>query len=178
MNKIDVRKSALKLRDSFDKDYLNNKSDIICGKFLELYSSYDMYLSYSPIRNEVDVASINNTLHSMGKRVYLPEVRGDKMCFRRYEGVDKLQKDNYGILYPVGELLGDIPVDIAIVPGVAFDRNLGRIGFGKGFYDKFLSNSNVRMQVALAYDFQIVNETYCTEEDVRMDSIITESETI
>ncbi len=176
MTKNDIRKSILATRESSDIDTLSQKSSLICEKFIELFSNYNSFLLYSPIRNEVDVSTITHTLHKLGKLIYLPRVIGSEMCFNQYErGV--ITYDEYGIICGSGAKLTDEVIDVAVIPCVACDSNFGRIGYGKGYYDKFLSDSKVILKVAVAYDFQMVDTTYFDDNDITMDIIITESTT-
>ncbi len=170
-----IRAEVLKTREQFDTDTLKQKSENICNKFIELFSGYDSYLLYQSIKSEVDVSSIVNTLYKGGGSIYLPEVFSSEMTFRLYEGFEKLRYDQFGIACASGERLGKDIVDVAVIPGVAFDAQFGRLGYGKGYYDKFLSKQKVLLKVGLAYDFQIVESTCREPHDILMDIIVTET---
>ena len=91
-------------------------------------------------------------------------------------------KGSFGILEPINEVVEDKrlikpeEIDLVIVPGVAFDKNMNRIGFGGGFYDRYLSllKSSCK-KVGLAYQFQIVEKIETEEHDMKVDMIVTES---
>ena len=72
---------------------------------------------------------------------------------------------------------GDVQIDCALVPGIAFDEKCNRIGFGGGYYDRFLSDADI-FKIGLCYDFQIVGETEHGAFDVPMDTVISERRTI
>ena len=69
-------------------------------------------------------------------------------------------------------------IDVIIVPGLAFDQSGNRLGFGSGYYDKFLNSQSIEYKIALAFDFQVVDKIDIIEHDVPMDLIITENRTI
>jgi 5-formyltetrahydrofolate cyclo-ligase len=80
----------------------------------------------------------------------------------------------YGILEPVSIKKAEVSdIDLIIVPGIAFDINGGRCGFGKGYYDRLLCESKAK-KIGLCYDFQLVREIETDEHDIPMDMIITE----
>ena len=85
-------------------------------------------------------------------------------------------KDKFGVLVPKEyEIISD--VDVAFIPLIACDKNKNRIGFGKGYYDKFLSGKNI-LKIGLAYDFQIVDHIPSNSWDVKLDLIITDKQII
>ncbi|HIC83915.1 MAG TPA: 5-formyltetrahydrofolate cyclo-ligase, partial [Nitrososphaerales archaeon] len=88
-----------------------------------------------------------------------------------------MKTNNLGILEPTdGEICTNI--DVIIVPGLAFDQSGNRLGFGSGYYDKFLNSQSIEYKIALAFDFQVVDKIDIIEHDVPMDLIITENRTI
>ena len=98
---------------------------------------------------------------------------------------DKLIRNAYGILEPSNDELFIDPndLDLIVVPGVAFDKNKGRMGYGAGYYDRYFNKINEKYyrkinKVALAYDFQIIDEVPMDKNDVPVDCIITTSKTI
>ena len=91
--------------------------------------------------------------------------------------LDNLSKDKYGILEP-DEDINPIEVDaidLVILPGLAFDNKGGRLGYGGGYYDKYLSNiSDNAVKVALCYDFQVIDTVPMEEHDICTDLLITD----
>lgn len=95
----------------------------------------------------------------------------------KIDSLKDLQLSNYGILEPeeTAEEIMINHMDLAIVPGVAFDPKGGRVGYGGGFYDRFFSNLQVKIKkIALAYEFQILDRVPIEEHDISIDAIITE----
>ena len=92
-----------------------------------------------------------------------------------------LKEDKYGILEPTKDIeaMNKNELDLVIMPGLAFDTNGGRLGYGGGYYDKYLQKIAGNLsKVALAYDFQIVQEVPKEEHDIKVDYIITEKREI
>ena len=127
---------------------------------------------YYPIRNEVDVRPLLEAYQD-SKVLLLPVVlKGHKMELRQYRGPESLKKGQYGIPEPIGERYTG-RIDTIIVPGVGFDRHLHRIGRGGGYYDRFLKKHPEAKKVAVAYDFQIVDNVPVNHFDRKVDAIIT-----
>lgn len=134
-------------------------------------------LAYYPIRNEVNLRPLLETNQDK-KIILLPVVkRKHKMELRRYAGHESLKRGAYGIPEPTGAAYNG-PIDLIIVPGVGFDRQLHRIGRGGGYYDRFLKKNSRALKVAVAYDFQVVDSVPVNWLDRKVDAVVTPSELI
>lgn len=152
-------------------------SDKICENFLhsDIYKQCQNILAYSTIQNEVDLSQIINQALLDDKNLFLPRVEGDIMNFYRINNTDKLQIGSFDILEPQnGTMYQDATNSIMLVPGIAFSTEGARIGFGKGFYDKYLSQHNSILKIGIAYDWQITKSWETNEFDINMNMIITE----
>jgi len=114
--------------------------------------------------------------HLFEKTWLLPVVIGNTLQIRQFTGKDDLKQGVLGIGEPIGEPY-DGAIDLAIIPGLAFDRNGNRLGRGKGFYDHFLSQQFI-YTIALAFHCQLIDEVPIEPWDIVMQQIITEKETI
>ena len=95
------------------------------------------------------------------------------MELRHYTGKADLQQGAYGIMEPCGEVFTDYDsIDVAIIPGMAFDKQGHRLGRGKGYYDRFLSKIPKVYKIGLCFSWQLVDEVPCDEHDIIMDEII------
>lgn len=177
MNKKEIRSRIKALRESYNKDELFLKSEKICNEFFRLYSHMDIFLFYYPLNNEVNILPLIERLYKAGKEIYLPCVQGREMEFRRFSGFDKLAEGAYGIYEPVGDKLSK-EGDIICIPGVAFDERCNRIGYGGGYYDRYLSKNTAIKRTAVAYDFQIIENIETESFDESVNEIITESRII
>ena len=142
------------------------------------YKNAASVMLYCPIGNEVDTALIAERAFADGKRVLYPvtDEASGRMTAIEVTKDSEFVRGGFGIREPRGEAYaGDI--DLVIVPGVAFDREGGRLGFGKGCYDGFLAGIDA-VKIGLCYDLQLTDGLPTEEHDVRMDMIVTENEII
>ena len=129
---------------------------------------------YYPLGSEVDTTLIAKTAFADGKRVIYPvtdEKSGEITPIEVTEDA-RFERSGFGIYEPRGEEYKG-KIDLVVLPGVAFDHNGGRVGFGKGCYDNFLGNIDT-FKVGLCYGIQLIDEVPTEEHDVRMDMIVTE----
>ncbi|MCD6422990.1 MAG: 5-formyltetrahydrofolate cyclo-ligase [Elusimicrobia bacterium] len=175
MSKEVIRKKILDSRIEIPDH--GTKSKRVCGRILnwEVFIKSRIILSYSPIKGEVDVSPINNLEK---KEIYLPSVEKingrDKIVPRRHTG--KLIRGKFGILQPPkdNQSISLELIELILVPGIAFDKEGKRIGFGFGFYDRFLKKCKNSIKVGVCFELQIVDEIKANPHDVGVDFIITE----
>lgn len=175
--KEQIRRDFKTRRRTLSCEHVRINSDKICENFLDsdIYKNCQNILAYSTIQNEVDLSQIINQALLDNKNLFLPRVEGDSMNFFRINNTDKLQIGSYNILEPQnGTVYQDSTNSIILVPGIAFSTQGARIGFGKGFYDKFLSQHNSIFKIGIAYDWQITKSWVTNEFDINMNMIITE----
>jgi len=151
---------------------------------LKAYVEANTIMCYMPYRQEVNTeAFIQHALES-GKRVCLPAVVRDKkhmLACRIDHPLDNLQPDTYGILSPCHSEAGEVKpgdIQLILVPGVAFDERGYRLGYGGGYYDRFLSQSHAAVTIGLAYEFQLLDELPVASHDVKLDLIVTQQRVI
>lgn len=173
MNKNNVRDFMLDKRINRDKSELELLSNKICEKFFNKFYNEKVFLFYMPIKNEVNVFPLIEKLYSVGKEIYLPIISDNVMSFREYNGFTNLQKGKFNILEPTGKLL-EKKYNVIVIPAIAFDYNCYRLGYGKGFYDRFLATSDVSITVGVAYDFQVIENIYYESHDKPVDIVITD----
>lgn len=107
------------------------------------------------------------------KQILLPVVVGDELELRTYTGPQDLATGAYGIAEPTGELFTDYAaIDLAVIPGVAFDAAGNRLGRGKGYYDRLLPRL-AAFKAGICFPFQLVDEVPAEPFDIRMDAVIT-----
>lgn len=149
---------------------------------LEEYNRAECIALYAPAHNETDTAEVLKAAFAAGKRVLYPAVCGADMVFRLVEGLHSLRRGAFGILEPraSGKDHQADEADLIVVPGVAFDLNGHRIGYGKGFYDRFLQHPCRRAHlVGLCHDFQLIDNMIPGElHDIRMEIIVTDKRII
>jgi 5-formyltetrahydrofolate cyclo-ligase len=131
---------------------------------------------YLPKGSEVDTQGMIIRALRLGKKVVVP-VTGREIEFYYFSSFDDLQEGRYGIMEPRGRNGPCVDPDLLVIPGVSFGLCMHRLGYGKGYYDRFLSASHA-YRVGVCFDFQVVEKLPRHEDDERMDEIITEKRII
>jgi len=137
---------------------------------------------YYPILNEVQTFRIMSQAILNLKTVCLPTIVDEQISFFKYDPTKSLKIGKYGIMEPEtsSENMNHL-LDIVITPGVVFDVTGNRIGYGKGYYDKFFNSIGFQNMtlVGLGYDFQfILEKIICNDQDVKMNTLISEKRMI
>jgi 5-formyltetrahydrofolate cyclo-ligase len=149
---------------------------------LDEYGRAECVALYAAAHNETDTGLILTAAFQAGKRVLYPAVCGHQMVFRRVEQVEELQEGTFGILEPcpTGVDHQADEADLIVVPGVVFDLSGHRIGYGKGFYDRFLQHPGRRSHlVGLCHDFQVTDCAIQADiHDIPMEIIISDKRII
>lgn len=177
--KNDIRQRIKVLRSNCSDDDLFSKSVIINQKLFEhpYYKEAKMIGFYVSKQYEVEtILLMEQALKT--KRIAVPKVEGDIMNFYRIKSLSDLQEGHFHVFEPTTPYITrPNKMDLIIVPLVAFNRKLYRIGYGKGFYDKYLKDYQGHT-IGLAFSFQEVDEMFEEEHDLPLDVIITEKEMI
>jgi 5-formyltetrahydrofolate cyclo-ligase len=173
-----LRKQIKELRDSLSESEIKEKSAIIIKKLESLKEfkqakTICFYVSYD---NEVFTHDIIKKYLDK-KTIVVPKVNGDNLLLCKIDSFDQLEKGYCNILEPKDNDRYDGDIDVIIVPGIAFDKNLHRVGYGKGFYDDFLKGSDAK-KIGLCFDLQVVDKIPRDEWDERLDMVITEKDII
>jgi len=147
---------------------------------LDVFRGADSFAIYHAMPDEVQTASFIRKWASR-KTIYLPVICKDRLELHPYQADDSLKPGVFGILEPIPGTLTEKPKpDLIIVPGVAFDREMNRMGRGKGYYDKLLVEPELQntARVGLCFSLQLVPEVPVCTDDVKMDLLITDEEVI
>ena len=181
-NKNSIRKDALKKRRALSDREVREKSLLIKERLFELkeFKKAGLIMFYASFRNEVRTEEMIEEAMALGKKIAFPVTTPEKEM-RAYL-VFNLKKDlcpgAFGILEPKAISDREVhikEIDMIIVPGVAFDRRGGRIGFGQGFYDRFLRSISPRPFCAgLGFEMQVLESLPLSIHDERLDAVITE----
>lgn len=180
-----IRFSVKRKRDVFSKKEISRNSKSIQTRLFSLqeYKKSKNIMFYISFGSEVITHDmIKNTIKD-GKRVYVPitDIKKKKLVISELENFDKeLEISTYNILEPKKKYLriADKKIlDMVIVPGVAFDLKGHRIGYGGGYYDRFL-NDFKKIKIGLSFESQIVKNVPAEETDIMVDMVITEKRTV
>lgn len=180
--KSDVRKRVLAIRDSLSV-YDRNKAaqlltERICGH--QWFYLSDQILAFVSYQSEIDTTELLQEALQKGKKVFVPRVEGENMEFYRIDSLDELVEGYRGIREPDGN--GERYVyhqeaasgTLMLMPGTVFDRQRHRIGYGKGFYDRFLADKEELQlrTIGIGYQCQLLDEIPTEEWDLRPSQVI------
>ena len=181
MDKDKIRDSIFKKRNELEKKEVIEKGNIVKEKLssLEEYKKAKTVMFFLSFGKEVYTYDmVKEALGDKNKKVIVPKIKEFEIIPCSIKEFLELAPGAYRILEPVEvKEANREEIDIVLVPGIAFDQKGYRIGFGKGYYDRFLKGLKA-LKIGLCMDFQVVNEISHREWDVPMDVIITEKEVI
>lgn len=173
--KKELRTNYKKLRNEMPEETREELSAEICGHILgsRLYQQAELIFAYYPLGNEVSLLPVIEDALSNGRRIAFPKVEGEDMEFYQVKDLNELEEGYFHVMEPVTESAAE-EAALVLTPGVVFDMDGNRIGYGKGFYDRYLGKHPECITLGIAYESQIVE---CFEADMRdkkMDYIVTE----
>ena len=170
-----LRELLLERRDNTSFDLLKIASKKIQKRINKVYAFKDAKKIglYYPIGSEILTQDIIQELISKGKEVFLPKVTGENMEFRKIKDFSSLEMGNFDIMEPKEDCKVDNYLDIIVVPTVGISPSGVRLGYGHGFYDKFLEKKD-SLTISLTLEKQIIKNIPKSEHDISIDWIITE----
>lgn len=173
ISKKELRREQINRRKVMSEDEVVTKSSLICDKIIKssCYKESNVIYCYSAVNNEVKLDTLIANAFASGKTVAFPRVEGENIRFYEINSLDELSKGYYGILEPDTEV--EAPnADLIIVPGVAFGRNGKRLGYGGGFYDRFLADNQI-YSIGVCYNFQLTDDIPTEDFDRILNEIVT-----
>ncbi len=172
-----LRKQVLDIRKGLSKDEIIERSRQIVLNIISSseYKNAECIYAYMSVRGEVDVTSLIEAAWRAGKRVAVPKVVDKDLIFYYIKSFEELDSGSFGIREPKAGLKEASAEDaLLIIPGVAFDKSGHRIGYGGGFYDRYLEKHTGHFIIAPAYDFQVKEVIAPEEHDIGVDMVVSE----
>ncbi|MHB1483051.1 MAG: 5-formyltetrahydrofolate cyclo-ligase [Saccharofermentanales bacterium] len=189
--KMQIRTEIREIRENQAQSDCIAKSSAICSKILslEIFSENNIKNKkvgmYFPIKGEADLSAIKDYLLRNGACCFYPITYKDEIFMEKYDPEmsekDQIITGKFGVLEPVRKSENAKSLDIILIPGVAYDLSGNRIGFGKGYYDNYLSanyTGKTVLKIAPAFEFQIVDDIFNESHDMPVDIIATEKRII
>lgn len=176
MQKKEIREKILAMRRGLASNYIADASEKIFDKIVDMdaVKKAKTIMLYSDFDGEVKTGNLTGWLLYHGASVVLPTIREKKMYAINIKGAP-LELCSFGMSQPQYTESAVVPpgeIDVVIAPGVAFDRQKNRIGYGMGYYDGYLKQVNA-LKIGLAYEFQVVDKIDVDDGDIPMDLIVT-----
>ncbi|HEX5185461.1 MAG TPA: 5-formyltetrahydrofolate cyclo-ligase [Nitrososphaeraceae archaeon] len=185
LTKSEIRRKILTQRNSISTNTIIMHSKSINNKIIaiEEYENSKSLGVYYPIGSEVQTFDLIRNSLNHNKMVCLPKIIDSRTIefFKIIEdSFEKIsfQKGKYGIFEPSISTETIEKIDMLIIPGIAFDLKGNRIGYGKGYYDRYLSSRKAKYKIGLAYEIQVLNNIPNNELDIPIDIIVTEKRII
>ena len=183
-SKPQLRKRIKDTRNALSETERTSYSAQICKRLVEQswYVNAHTILVYSAIQSEVDLSLFCAQARKDGKILYFPKVFGEKMEFFRVDDATQLEKGAFSVMEPNTEAFAlqryqsDIGAPV-LVPGVAFSKRGERIGYGKGYYDRYILAHPELFPVGICFSCQLLDEIPAEPQDIAMHEIVTEKQT-
>ena len=175
MNKQELRRTIREQKRAMTIEEIEARSAKLAQLFLqsEAYRNAKTIYGYLPYNQEVRTVPMLEQALKDGKRVAVPKCYGDEMKFIYMDDLSKVEKGYANIPEPIAdEPVADDKTALVLMPGLAFDPQGHRIGYGGGFYDKFLSQEPGHPTLALCYEFQMLPHLETEEFDIPVDCVL------
>ncbi len=175
MDKTELRRSIRQRKRAMTEEEIVAKSQALAELFYQsqAYKTAKTIYGYLPYNQEVRTVPMLERALADGKKVAVPKCYGDEMRFLYMDDLSKVEKGYAGIPEPIA----DAPVAhdetaLVLMPGLAFDPAGNRMGYGGGFYDKFLAAEPNHPTLALCYDFQMLGHLETEAHDIPVDTVL------
>lgn len=175
MDKTALRAEIRARKRAMTSEEIERRSERLAGLFAasEAYRNATTIYGYMPYNQEVRTVPMLERALRDGKRVAVPKCYGDEMRFIYMEDLSRVEKGYAGIPEPIeDEPVADDETALVLMPGLAFDAQGHRIGYGGGFYDKFLACEPNHPTIALCYDFQMRPKLETEQFDIPVDTVL------
>ena len=175
MDKLQLRRSIRERKRAMTEEEIVSRSEKLMALFLasDAYKNARTIYGYLPYNQEVRTVPMLEQALKDGKKVAVPKCYGDQMKYIYLDDLTKVEKGYANIPEPIEDgPVGDDETALVLMPGLAFDPQGHRIGYGGGFYDKFLAAEPSHPTLALCYEFQLLPHLETEEHDIPVDTVI------
>ena len=176
MSKTELRSEYRRRRELLSEDTRDVLSGQAVSQLLSLpeIKNAKVIFCYISFGAELSTLALLESLLAAGKIVCVPHISGKEMLPMSFSGLKECTVGHFGILEPVGgRFLPQEEIDVCIAPGLAFDRRGNRLGYGKGYYDRFFASFK-GVRIGLCFDFQIVDRVPAEDLDQELGLLVSE----
>lgn len=175
MDKKALRREIREKKRAMTEEEIVDRSEKLGQLFVqsEAYRKAKTVYGYLPYNQEVRTVPMLEQALRDGKRVAVPKIYGDTMKFLYLDDLSKVEKNDMGIPEPIDDTpVADDKTALVLMPGLAFTKQGDRMGYGGGFYDRFLAEEPDHPTLALCYEFQMVDSLPTEEFDIPVDTVL------
>ena len=175
MDKKALRREIREKKRAMTEEEIVDRSEKLGQLFVqsEAYRKAKTVYGYLPYNQEVRTVPMLEQALRDGKRVAVPKIYGDTMKFLYLDDLSKVEKNDMGIPEPIADTpVAEDKTALVLMPGLAFTEQGDRMGYGGGFYDRFLAEEPDHPTLALCYDFQMVDSLPTEEFDIPVDTVL------
>lgn len=175
-NKREIRQMLKLRRNSLTEEEVMLRSAQICDmiKKQSWFEQSEIIYFYYPLGSEVNLLPLAEEVLLLGKQIAFPRVDGTDMDFYKVRSLKEFREGYFHVMEPTGKEMLQEPQALVFVPGLGFDSGRNRMGYGKGYYDRYFAKYPECKKIGIAYEIQIVENLVCDVYDVPMDAVITE----
>ena len=173
-----LRKKFISERNSLASDYRNSSANTIFTTLEEqnFFESSEKIFIYVGFGSEITTETfIKKWINK--KQIFVPKIENGKMNLIRLKSWDELAPGHFGVLEPTSSDYYEGKIDLVVTPSIVFDNNGYRLGYGKGYYDKYFSSREYDISVGLSYHKLLQDNVPKEDHDIKVDVIITEEKT-
>lgn len=173
-----LRKKFISERNSLASDYRNSSTNTIFATLEEqnFFESSEKIFIYVGFGSEITTETfIKKWINK--KQIFVPKIENGKMNLIRLKSWDELAPGHFGVLEPTSSDYYEGKIDLVVTPSIVFDNNGYRLGYGKGYYDKYFSSREYDISVGLSYHKLLQDNVPKEDHDIKVDVIITEEKT-
>ncbi len=175
-NKKEIREQVLQKRRKMTQEEWEKRSILIYEKTIShsFFLNAEEIYCYADYKKEVGTRMLIEKAWELGKKVAVPKIVGEEMSFYYIDSFDDMRDGYCHILEPITEEVAEGKEVLIVMPGAVFDCERNRIGYGKGFYDRYLEKHPSFHTLALAFELQIVENIPVDKHDKKPEAVITE----
>lgn len=174
--KAQIRKHYKSKREQLTEAEVASASEKICSVILgcDIYETAESIGFYYPLGNEVRLNELVKRAWQDGKKTFFPKVQGEDMEFYKITDFSQLKEGCFHVMEPMDIASSKEEPELVFVPGVVFDEEGNRAGYGKGYYDRYFAKHSHSVRVGVAYEMQLANSLPAEPQDIQMQYLATE----
>lgn len=175
-DKSQLRKIYRSKRKVLSEEQAIQWSEAICRRLTdtELFQKAEVIYFYYPLGNEVSLLPAAQAALDAGKCIGFPRTEGDVIRFYKTESLTDFREGCFHVMEPTSSILLWEEKPLILIPGLVFDHQKNRMGYGKGYYDRYMANVPDAVKVGVAYEMQLLETIPTDSYDIPMDYLITE----